>query len=95
MKNHLYRIDILDNGAPYPCNDGEYVRAEDVIDMMKWQPIETAPRDGTYIDIWSPRDGRVTEVFWDTEGDDWVSLCTVWSGNPTHWMPLPEPPEGE
>jgi len=31
---------------------------------MKWQPIETAPRDGTKIDVFM--DGkRFTDVFWD------------------------------
>jgi hypothetical protein len=61
---------------------------------MDWQPIETAPKDGTHI------------LFWDGDG---MSVC-YWVGRrwdlvqtgayaedadcwPTHWMPLPEPPK--
>lgn len=55
-----------------------------------WQSIETAPKDGTIIDVWTQKDGRIPNVYWD--GEDWVSMYLMWSGIPTHWMPLPEPP---
>lgn len=61
-----------------------------------WQPIETAPKDGSLILIYAKRGQAIG--FWD---DCWkIDLEFVeWEGaawgtiyNPTHWMPLPEPP---
>lgn len=103
---------------------------------MKWQPIETAPKDGTIILGWCSHEAddyfnedrnRLTNygcaceaynhvedgcnvVFWieeDTQGSWEEGYYTVpgywalWDGcgetcaNPTHWMPLPQPPEGD
>lgn len=58
---------------------------------MEWQPIETAPRDGTWILVYV--NGTVTNAFfylghWD-DGDYFSRM------EPTHWMPLPEPPDEE
>jgi hypothetical protein len=68
---------------------------------MIWQPIETAPKDGTTIlgaDFCSfTNQWNISTVSWDgawslvitgayAEDDKW---------NPTHWMPLPTPPEQE
>jgi hypothetical protein len=65
-------------------------------EVVGWQPIESAPKDGTSIlAIWQwneddPNCGSVThEVvrwcgWWDTMG--------FTQPEPTHWMPLPEPP---
>ena len=66
---------------------------------MKWQPIETAPKDGTDILAFRPRPKRsstvhgIISVRWSWLSDKWVSN---WAnkdvGQITHWMPLPEPP---
>lgn len=63
---------------------------------MNWQPIETAPKDGTNILIhelgdtfvawWLNGLERWVDGKW-TEMDGWVTY------DPTHWMPLPPPPE--
>lgn len=65
-----------------------------------WQPIETAP-DSQSIDVWltskhNPQFGaRVTDVH--KVGNRWFGFPNWWSATdgvlPTHWMPLPAPPE--
>ena len=63
---------------------------------MEWQPIETAPRDGTHIlAAWLPAmfPRWVREAIMWKDGE-WV---TTWShepisSRPRHWMPLPDPP---
>jgi hypothetical protein len=83
--------------------DGEpwdtMMKAAEVIDRLtcQWQPIETAPKDGTvvdlliagkrFVDCWWRKD----EGAWDCDGG--YSLH-VRSSDPTHWMPIPEGPEG-
>ncbi len=65
---------------------------------MKWQPIETAPKDGRLIvAIRKGADRRgYTFVFWD--GDSWAGYCKrdeiiLVQAQPTDWLPLPEAPE--
>jgi len=60
--------------------------------VMKWQPIETAPKDGTEILIyWNSR--NITVGFWARKQNEWWPLgrCTPLYGV-THWMPLPLAP---
>jgi hypothetical protein len=80
--------------------------------MMEWQPIETAPKDGTPFLTFStyaaddPREGAlglkstpVLVMGWMAgdplpypvdEHGDWHDFHCF---DPTHWMPLPEPPK--
>ncbi len=69
---------------------------------QEWQPIETAPRDGTRILGYSPsKDATVCETWWveDYLQDEWGVYIGGWDDDwdlnrkPTHWMPLPEPPQ--
>jgi hypothetical protein len=70
------------------------------LERRQWQPIETAPRDGTNIlAIVSgnhPDSGEAFTpevVFWRI--DQWWNDCWGYDSTdyePTHWMPLPEPP---
>lgn len=74
------------------------------MDKQQWQPIETAPKDGTSVRLLSergndvgywcdysgrepaakdPESGEVLHGEWSTE---------LGNGEPTHWMPLPAPP---
>ena len=67
---------------------------------QNWQPISTAPKDMTDILLW---DGISVSVgSWCTgniHGGFWVSPdFGDWNApgwEPTHWMPLPEPPVDE
>lgn len=70
------------------------------INSQAWQPIETAPMDGTQILLGRPiKDKRqtraVSQARWN--GRCWkVFASNYWSENtPTHWIPLPPPPTGE
>jgi hypothetical protein len=55
-----------------------------------WQPIETAPRDGTAI-LAFERDplGGMQVVTW--ERGRWLALYE-YEQEPAYWMPLPTPP---
>lgn len=62
-----------------------------------WQPIETAPRDGTLIIGWEPGDvPRVCWPYWRTDQEGLWRYSDAFHGSyaitPTHWMPLPDPP---
>jgi len=67
-----------------------------------WQPIETAPKDGTLIIVYRPsgKSKNIPKVGTDYFGEIYDGATKVWmkssSGTePTHWMPLPlpQPPE--
>ena len=65
-----------------------------------WQLIETAPRDGTNIDLWALGE-RVADCTWNShrkrwehwwQGDfDGMGMVCV-DGHATHWMPIPDAP---
>lgn len=71
-----------------------------------WQPIETAPRDGTTVVVYFKGHGAMTVTWEDPYGDD--PEAAVWcvtdhkhgpypvrgyhTGDDTHWHPLPAPP---
>lgn len=67
--------------------------------MNEWQPIETAPKDGTFVlccDLITPFRNQPPIMFvgrWDPEHHGWCDK--PWHQDrftPTHWQPLPEPP---
>jgi hypothetical protein len=61
---------------------------------MKWQPIETAPRDGTRF-IAHIANGMITVGFYIQSRHFAADSLGGGQGDtrPTHWMPLPEPPK--
>lgn len=66
-----------------------------------WQPMETAPLDGTAVLLTEEDEGEpVTGAYVDFNGEPPSDYHSGWfdriSGeheiHPTHWMPLPSPP---
>ena len=81
--------------------DSVHLGGGEVGGVPQWQPIETAPKDGT--DILLANDKAVSPAGWvsDVEhGAEWegqIGMAGWWTLNgdarpPTHWMPLPPPP---
>ena len=72
--------------------------------MSKWQPIETAPKDGTYIAAYEWRGSldypEMEQIYtaWYAPSHStpgyWLQYngTTLLKAHPTHWMPLPKPP---
>lgn len=91
----------------------EYVRADLAArdqGMTGWQPIETAPKDGTEVLLlvkrragipWRQLVGHFMEGGHCIEDHPpidegwyfWTGLSFDKPSEPTHWMPLPEPPK--
>jgi hypothetical protein len=64
----------------------------------EWLPIETAPKDGARVLLWSPEwqapcTGQFYGKAWALHYDWQSSLAFAFQ--PTHWMPLPAPPQDE
>jgi hypothetical protein len=70
--------------------------------MSDWQPIETAPRDGTPILAW----GTLHAVGWNDGEAPSIQIavygyanCDCWYApamggwKPSRWMPIPDPPK--
>ena len=68
----------------------------DIPEYGKWQPIETAPKDGTAILV--AHSEAAFDVWWSDDENGWVDDCMDDWGDkyiiyhPTHWMPLPPLP---
>jgi hypothetical protein len=72
--------------------------------MSEWRPLETAPRDGSRLDVWTENGIRYIDVFWhqgpefprgafvfyDSQLRDYIDVDDA-----THWMPPPAPPDLE
>ncbi len=57
-----------------------------------WQPIETAPKDGSNLLVVSAN-GRAMRIARFNGMYGWQVTPGQWSITPTHWMQLPEPPD--
>jgi hypothetical protein len=65
---------------------------------MNWQPIETAPKDGTHILLFI--EDQAIEAWWDDSWDEWSTAylsshgcgcCSSSNETPTHWAVLDKP----
>jgi hypothetical protein len=59
--------------------------------MMKYNPIETAPKDGKFIDLWAGNN-RIADIFWDKFNERWEGSEQLLEYTPTHWTLIPEGP---
>lgn len=62
-----------------------------------WRPISSAPRDGSVFMTFTPDDDQSYQfdtAYWCDDEECFVKLCCGFD-RATHWMPLPEPPDGE
>jgi hypothetical protein len=107
------RIALEEGGYGWSnCNaDGVYQIRRDLLqyyilsalrdaEAQAWQPIETAPKDGTWFLAASSQYRVACPARWHAHSFQWLTTmlelkhCGHWSGHPpTHWMPLPAPPE--
>ena len=87
FENHWLIMDI----------DKALATIDRLIAEQGWQPIETAPKDGTVFDVYT-KYGRVTNCVackqfgriysYNQESDNYDRKVNF----ATHWMPLPQPP---
>ena len=56
--------------------------------VIKPLPIETAPKDGTVIDIWYKNE-RIPNVYWNEEHEMWRDDSGDYFDDATHWLPIP------
>lgn len=65
--------------------------------MNEWMPIETAPKDGTRVLLYRGGFAESMAVAWfscmEFNDDCWIPMNGSVFPEPTHWMPLPEPPK--
>lgn len=61
-----------------------------------WQPIETAPKNGTWVILFLDGIGRSICAYYSEAAGKWVDTWCAYINerpyNASHWMPLPEPP---
>ena len=68
--------------------------------MSEWQPIDTAPKDGTAVIVTGgPLIGYELPCVIDALYEDGAWHANMWAAPegellPTHWMPRPPPPDG-
>ena len=65
--------------------------------MSEWQPIETAPKDGSDVLVWWPdwMAQPIRVAHYEQRHDIWLTGRDSAAQPPTHWMPLPAAPGEE
>lgn len=75
----------------------DWNRRPDAPSAGEWMPIETAPKDGHILawkDGWGPTEAHL-EWGDDEDYQGWVATHQDCDFSPTHWMPLPAPPQAD
>lgn len=74
---------------------GSMIAVLEAADAAAWEPIETAPTDGTLVIVYAaPRDGLRGFVTCVAYHED-AGWCVDDIRYATHWRQLPTPPKGE
>ncbi|UNY40271.1 hypothetical protein KLEP181_gp30 [Paracoccus phage vB_PmaP_KLEP18-1] len=96
---------VIEGRVRWALENADFIRAFDGVRRETgWQPIETAPKDGTLILMFWPESvnnrtlghvistGSIDDDWWDV--DNWTAGKILDEGatKPTHWMPLPPAP---
>lgn len=101
---------IKDLEAELACNDATIRKLKTYIAEIlrnQWRPINTAPRTGEHVLVYSPEHGYFV-AWWDDEVDEWTLavplkcnprseiMCPidveVYISGVTHWCQIPPPP---
>ena len=100
QENERQRFDILAMNQSLDLLREENERLRNDAELIEWQPIETAPKDGTDILVMTGETMHVVRWinihgdfdYWAVD-DNKHGPFTLRGKAPTHWMPLPEPPK--
>jgi hypothetical protein len=60
--------------------------------MTDWQPIETAPKDGTMVLLYKQSSGTKGSGYWDDRENFWRIGAMCYFNGATHWAPYPAVP---
>ena len=99
-ENERQRFDILAMNQSLDLLREENERLKADAGLSEWQPIETAPKDGTDILVMTGETMHVVRWinihgdfdYWAVD-DNKHGPFTLRGKAPTNWMPLPEPPK--
>lgn len=121
LRKKAYELEDKHNVASYPMLEAAdhieslYAEAlkmqaenERLKAAQQWQPIESAPKDGTRILLFFPNDVGVISGEWNFERfnanpkphfthdqEQRWGVRHMRANQPTHWKPLPPPPEAK
>lgn len=105
------QVQILTHEEKLIISEGLFKKLKPIMEFYgkyQWQPIETAPKDESGILLKTEYEGIVIGYYGEAcyrgnpiklwMAEDWNADfcgCSPEKIEPTHWMPLPEPPKEE